>query len=54
MKSKTQFKQLLILLLVFTFSAAIAFGQNCGDANTDGSSDIVDALLVAQCYAGSL
>ena len=50
MKSKTQFKQLLLLLLVFTFSARITFGQNCGDINADGSTDIVDALLVAQCY----
>ena len=52
MKSKTQFKQLLLLLLVFTFSAAITFGQNCGDINADGSTDIIDALLVAQCYVG--
>ena len=52
MKNKSQCKQLLLLLLVFTFSAAIAFGQNCGDANVDGSTDIIDALLVAQCYVG--
>ena len=52
MKSKTKFKQLLLLLLVFTFSAAIAFGQDCGDVNADGSTDIVDALLAAQCYVG--
>jgi len=26
--------------------------ENCGDINTDGSTNIVDALLLAQCYVG--
>ena len=52
MKSKTKFIRLLILLLVFTFSATITFSQNWGDINTDGSTNIVDALLIAQCYVG--
>ena len=52
MKSKTQFKQLLLLLFVFTFSATVTFSQSCGDINADESTDIVDALLVAQCYVG--
>ena len=52
MKNEIQFKQLFLLLLVFTFSAVVTFGQNCGDINTDGSTNIVDALLVAQCYVG--
>jgi len=52
MINKTKFKQLLLLLLVFTFSATITFGQTCGDINVDGSRNIVDALLVAQCYVG--
>ena len=50
MKNKTKLKQLLLLLLIFTFSATITFGQNCGDINSDGSTNIVDALLIAQCY----
>ena len=50
MKCKINLKQLLLLLLVFTFSATITFGQNCGDDNGDGFTDIVDALLIAQCY----
>jgi len=52
MKNKKHVKQLLLLLLVFTFLATITFGQNCGDINADGSTNIVDALLLAQCFVG--
>jgi len=49
MKSKSYF---MLLLLLFTFSASVTFGQNCGDINGDSSTNIVDALLLSQCYVG--
>lgn len=49
---KNKFKPLLLLFIVFTFSDGITFGQSCGDINGNGSIDIVDALLTAQCYVG--
>ena len=42
----------MILQLLCTFSALVTFGQNCGDINGDSSTNIVDALLLAQCYVG--
>jgi hypothetical protein len=38
----------LILLLI----ACISFAQNLGDVNSNGTIDIVDALLIAQYYVG--
>ena len=52
MKDKTQFIKLLLIFFIFTFSATITFSQDCGDINADGSTKIVDALLIAQCYVG--
>ena len=53
MKRKTFLLQLLLVLVVLTFSATTVIGQVvCGDVNDDGSTNIVDALLVAQCYVG--
>ena len=52
MQNKKHFKQLLLLPLIFTFPDSITFGQNCSDINTDGSTNIVDALLIAQLYVG--
>ena len=51
MKSKTIFKQLILISLVFVVSATFSYGQ-CGDVNEDGSVSIVDALLCAQEYVG--
>ena len=54
MKRKIFLLQLLLVLALLSFSATTAIGQinNCGDANDDGSTDIVDALLISQCYVG--
>jgi len=54
MKRKNLLLQLLIVLVLLSFSAVTATGQAemCGDMNDDGTTDIVDALLIAQCYAG--
>ena len=52
MKRKNLLFQLLLIIVLLSFSATMAMGQSCGDVNEDGSTDIVDALLIAQCYVG--
>lgn len=54
MKNKIFLLQLLFVLILLSFSATTAIGQidTCGDANDDGSIDIIDGLLIAQCYVG--
>jgi aryl-phospho-beta-D-glucosidase BglC (GH1 family) len=54
MKRKNFLLQLLLVLVLLSFSAITATGQAnaCGDVNDDGTTDIVDALLIAQCYVG--
>lgn len=54
MKKNTFLKQLLLVLIVFSMSAGFAYGQIpvCGDVDGNGTTDIVDALRIAQCYVG--
>ena len=54
MKRKIFLLQFLFVLALLSFSATTALGQinTCGDANEDGTTDIVDGLLIAQCYVG--
>ena len=53
MKKKKEFKivrtMVLMLLICCLFQISAA---PCGDINSDGSIDIVDALLIAQYYVG--
>ncbi len=42
----------LIVVLIFTASASLLYGQGLGNVNSDQVVDIVDALLVAQYYVG--
>jgi hypothetical protein len=41
---------MVLVLLVFCFGQA--FAASCGDVNSSGGVDIVDALLIAQYYVG--
>ena len=53
MKNKNQRKKIgcmVVVLLIFCISHLAA--EPCGDVNSDGSIDIVDALLIAQNYVG--
>jgi len=53
MKRKTFLGCLLLVLFLLSFSATTAIGQAvCGDTNDDGTVNIVDALLLSQCYVG--
>jgi endoglucanase len=45
-----QIKMLMVCILLIL--AAAVFGQTLGDANSDDSVDIVDALVTAQFYVG--
>ncbi|MBN2735828.1 MAG: dockerin type I repeat-containing protein [Spirochaetales bacterium] len=47
-KKKKKFA--VLVLLMFLFSIAQGFAQECGDVNSNGTVDIVDALLIAQYY----
>jgi hypothetical protein len=48
--TKKRIMCLMLLLLLFSFNQT--FAQVCGDVNSSGSVDIVDALLIAQYYVG--
>ena len=45
-----KFECMVLLLLIFCISHLLA--EPCGDVNSDGSINIVDALLIAQYYVG--
>jgi lysophospholipase L1-like esterase len=47
-KTKTEF----LVFVLFLFCSSQIFGASCGDVNSSGSIDIVDALLIAQYYVG--
>jgi len=49
---KNVFFVLLCCLLLCSFGNAILYSQNYGDANEDGSINIIDALITAQHYVG--
>ena len=52
---KTSFANLklkYIVLLLFLFYASQIFAVTCGDVNSSGGINIVDALLIAQYYVG--
>lgn len=52
MKNKIFCKQLVLFFLIFSLSAAISYGQACGDADNNGSVNDIDALVIAQYYIG--
>ena len=41
-----------MIFIVLVFGLGQIFAAPCGDVNSDGSIDIVDALLIAQYYVG--
>jgi hypothetical protein len=41
----------MVFMLLF-FGLGHVFGATCGDVNTSGVVDIVDALIIAQHYVG--
>ncbi|MBN2737606.1 MAG: hypothetical protein JXR70_11545 [Spirochaetales bacterium] len=45
-------KKRLILLILLSFGISALFAAPCGDVNSDGTINIVDALLTAQHYVG--
>jgi lysophospholipase L1-like esterase len=49
-KEKVKTVCMVLMLLVFCFGQA--FAASCGDVNSSGGVDIVDALLIAQYYVG--
>jgi endoglucanase len=51
-KKKSVLKTLLFASIIIFFGTFSGYAQNCGDVNTSGSVDIVDALLIAQYYVG--
>jgi hypothetical protein len=53
MKNKNLMKKIgCMVLVLLIFSISHVFAEPCGDVNSDGSIDIVDALLIAQYYVG--
>ncbi len=52
MLSHRFFRKSILVSVVFLMSLSASFGQNLGDANNNGSIDIVDALVIAQAYVG--
>jgi endoglucanase len=46
------FKKAILISSIFVLSLTGAMAQNIGDANNNGSIDIVDALVIAQYYVG--
>ena len=49
---KSNVKLMFMVLVILVFGLGRVFGATCGDVNTDGAADIVDALLIAQYYVG--
>ena len=55
MKDNTQkkgFKVIVYMVVLLVFGSISVFSQDCGDVNNGGSTDIIDALLIAQYYVG--
>jgi hypothetical protein len=51
-KIEQKMKALCIVLVMLVFCMGQAFAASCGDVNSSGVVDIVDALIVAQYYVG--
>jgi endoglucanase len=49
---KTGITVIVFSIILVCFGAYAAQAQSCGDVNTSGAVDIVDALLIAQHYVG--
>ena len=45
-------KKVCIFVLLLLFGISLIVAAECGDVNSDGTIDIVDALLIAQYYVG--
>ena len=45
-------KRICIFVLLLLFCIIQLSAAECGDANSDGTVDIVDALVIAQYYVG--
>lgn len=53
MKGRNILHGLLLVMVILSFSTTQVQGQAvCGDVNDDSTVNIVDALLLAQCYVG--
>ena len=53
MKVKRTTPKILVPGIMLLFCLGSVYAAPCGDVNSDGSIDIVDALLIAQYYVGS-
>jgi hypothetical protein len=51
-KSNVKLKNKAVFLILFLFCISQAFAAPCGDVNSNGVIDIVDALMTAQYYVG--
>jgi hypothetical protein len=52
MKNQKKGFKLIMIALVLVFGSIVGFAQALGDVNNSGAVDIVDALVIAQCYVG--
>ena len=52
MGKKSFIQVFLVIIFLSIITISNVFSIDCGDVNSSGSVDIVDALLIAQCYVG--
>ena len=45
-------KKVSIFVMLLLFGISLIVAAECGDVNSDGAVDIVDALLIAHYYVG--
>jgi lysophospholipase L1-like esterase len=51
-KNNVKIRKVFIILMLFICCFGQVFAASCGDVNSSGNIDIVDALLIAQDYVG--
>jgi hypothetical protein len=51
-KSKVNRKKVWIVFILLIFGFSQVFAAACGDVNSNGDIDILDALIIAQYYVG--
>ena len=45
-------KKVCIFVMLLLFGISLIVATECGDVNSNGTIDIVDALIIAQYYVG--